>query len=166
MAGVPLTTDQPVVIRMATDPYPGYCAGVHDAECTVVVANSNGDQILASLKVPKAQRRMRRIGLPKTVVLFGEALSFVGQVVEQPPKSLASSKTSPARRPVFQEVVFPVCLRFLAQKIELASRCIGIELLIPAFFLNSVDALRDLTEFVRAQLFYGAFDFFDTAHCY
>ena len=84
------TTDQPVVIRMRTDPYLGECTRVQDAECRVVVTNSNRKHIFASFQSPKPQRGMRRIGLPKMVVLFGEALDILGKVMEEPPKSLAA----------------------------------------------------------------------------
>jgi len=63
---------------MGTDPYPGDGIGIHDAECTVVAANTNCDYILASFQAPKAQRWMRRIGSPKMVALFGEALDIFG----------------------------------------------------------------------------------------
>jgi hypothetical protein len=85
----------------------------------VVVTNSNRKQIFASFQSPKPQRAMRGIGLPKLVILFGEALDPQGGH-ERAAKIVGWLETSPARRPIFEEIVFPVRLCFLAQKVKLA----------------------------------------------
>src|SRR5579864_1794631 len=91
---------------MGADPYPGDSTPVHYAECKVVVTNSNRNQIFASFQSPKPQRGMRGIVLPKIVVLFGEALDILGQVMEEPPKSLAGLRLHRRRGQSFRASFF------------------------------------------------------------
>jgi hypothetical protein len=81
--------------------------------------------------------------------------------MEEPPKSLAGLRLHRRGWPIFEEIVFPVPLCFLAQEIEPAGGRITIQLLFPALCLNIVDALGHLTEFLRAQLRNRAFNFVD-----
>ena len=81
-----LSSDHSVVFGVAANPHPRYSVGRQNTEGTVVIADSNREQIATAVKRPEVKRRMSRILAPEMVILGGKTLDFAGQLLEEPPE--------------------------------------------------------------------------------
>jgi hypothetical protein len=93
----------------------------------------------------------------RAAVCFGEADGTV-------PRTFESQKTSRRRRPVFQKRGFLILSRFVHQKIEPAELGISIQLPLPAFLLDAVNAACYLSELVGRQFLNSTLEFLYAAH--
>jgi hypothetical protein len=73
---------QLIVFGVAANPDPDHNTRFHVTECTVMVADTRADQVIAALQSPVSERRMMRVCLPEAVALLGEALNVRGKVLE------------------------------------------------------------------------------------